>query len=66
MIGDEFKLIVSNPYHPDHQHRQGNRMALDNIRERLQLHFDVDARLETRISGERFALSIVMPFRTAA
>jgi two-component system sensor histidine kinase AlgZ len=63
--GDQLRFELTNPYKPEQQHRQGNRMALDNIRERLQLHFDVDARLETHVSGERFALSIVMPYRTA-
>ena len=63
--GDQLRVELTNPYKPEQQHRQGNRMALENIRERLQLHFDVDARLETRISGERFALDIVMPYRTA-
>jgi two-component system sensor histidine kinase AlgZ len=64
--GDALHIMLTNPYKPEHQHRQGNRMALDNIRERLQLHFDVDARMETRASGDRFVISIVMPLRKAA
>jgi len=64
--GDALHIMLTNPYKPEHQHRQGNRMALDNIRERLQLHFDVDARMETRATGDRFVISIVMPFRKAA
>ncbi len=58
------RLQLSNPYYVEHQHRQGNRMALENIRERLLLHFDVEARLETRIAGDRYEIDIVMPFRT--
>ena len=61
--GDSLHVVLTNPYKPDHQHRQGNRMALDNIRERLQLHFDVDARLDTNVAGDRFVISIVMPYR---
>ena len=38
-------------------------MALANIRERLQLHFDVEASLETRIAGERYQIDIVMPYQ---
>ncbi len=64
--GDQLRLLLTNPYKPEHQHRQGNRMALDNIRQRLQLHFDVDARLETRVVGERFEISITLPCRLAA
>ena len=61
--GEELRLVLGNPYHPDYQHRQGNRMALDNIRERLQLHFDVDARMETKATDGRFEIRIAIPFR---
>jgi len=64
--GDRLRLQLSNPYHPEHQHRQGNRMALANIRERLQLHFDVEARLDTRIAGERYEIDIMIPYRVSA
>jgi two-component system sensor histidine kinase AlgZ len=64
--GDRLRLQLSNPYHPEHQHRQGNRMALDNIRERLQLHFDVEARLDTRIAGARYEIDIMIPYRLTA
>jgi len=64
--GDRLRLRLSNPYHPEHQHRQGNRMALANIRERLQLHFDVEARLDTRVAGSRYEIDILMPCRLAA
>ena len=64
--GDRLRLQLSNPYHPEHQHRQGNRMALANIRERLQLHFDVEARLDTRVAGERYEIDIMIPYRVPA
>jgi len=60
---DRLGLQLSNPYHEEHQHRQGNRMALSNIRERLQLHFDVEASLETRVAGGRYEIRISMPYR---
>jgi two-component system sensor histidine kinase AlgZ len=44
--------------------RGGNHMALANIRERLDLHFDLDARLETRSENGRFHVRIVLPYRT--
>jgi two-component system, LytTR family, sensor histidine kinase AlgZ len=62
---DRLWLQLSNPYHPDYQHRQGNHMALANIRERLQLHFDVEASLNTRIDGGRYEIGIGMPYRTS-
>lgn len=60
------RLELFNPYWPEHQHRQGNRMALANIGERLQLHFDVEASLETSIDANRFRICICVPWRVAA
>ena len=62
---DRLWLQLTNPYHPDYQHRQGNHMALANIRERLQLHFDVEASLNTRIADGRYEIDIAMPYRTS-
>ena len=45
--------------------RAGNRMALDNIRERLALFFDAEARLETRIANGRYRVDIEIPYRRA-
>ena len=61
---DRVWLQLTNPYHPDYQHRQGNHMALANIRERLRLHFDVEASLNTRIADGRYEIGIAMPYRT--
>jgi two-component system sensor histidine kinase AlgZ len=63
---DRLHVTLTNPYHPEHQHRQGNRIALGNIRERLQLHFDVEAELATEVNGPNFAIRIAMPYRRAA
>ncbi len=64
---DELRIMIANPYHRDHQHRGGNHMALDNIRERLQLHFDVDAQLDTGVEMEqgvaRYVIRMRLPFR---
>ena len=62
--GDQLRLELFNPYWPEHQHRQGNRMALENIGERLALHFDVEATLETSIVDKRFRILIGIPWRT--
>jgi two-component system sensor histidine kinase AlgZ len=61
--GEQLAISISNPYHPEHQHRQGNRMALANIGERLRLHFDVEAQLQTRIADGRFEINVLMPLR---
>lgn len=43
--------------------RPGNHMALDNVRERLALHFDVEARLETIAGAGEYRVTIVVPYR---
>lgn len=45
------------------QHHFGNRMALENIRERLALFFDLEAGLDVRIKQERYRARIHLPFR---
>jgi two-component system, LytTR family, sensor histidine kinase AlgZ len=68
-IGRQDKFLalhLSNPYHEEHQHRQGNRMALANIAERLQLHFDVEASLRTGTANGRYEIDILMPFRAGS
>jgi two-component system sensor histidine kinase AlgZ len=37
-------------------------MALGNIRERLQLHFDAEAQLETRVGESMYQVHITMPY----
>jgi two-component system sensor histidine kinase AlgZ len=63
--GDRVLARIENPYIEAEQQRAGNRMALDNIRERLALFFDAEARLETRTANGRFRVEIEMPYRPA-
>ena len=55
---------VENPYVEAHAHRAGNRMALANIRERLQLFFDAEARLDTRVEDGRYVVEVEVPYRS--
>jgi two-component system sensor histidine kinase AlgZ len=57
---------LTNPYHPEYQHRQGNRIAVANIRERLALHFDVEGVLESGVNGSSYEIRMAMPYRRAA
>jgi len=63
--GERVHASIENPYIEEQQKRAGNRMALDNVRERLALFFDAEARLEARRVGERFRIDIEMPYRPA-
>lgn len=64
--GDELRLEVDNPVADIDQHRAGNRMALDNIRERLMLFFDLEAGLDIDSGGGRHRVRIRLPWRRAS
>lgn len=58
-------LIIKNSLPPPgtvSQHR-GNGMALDNIRQRLLLHFDAEANLSTYADNDYYQVHIVLPYR---
>jgi two-component system sensor histidine kinase AlgZ len=59
--------ILRNPYQANGgRHHKGNKMALDNVRERLALHFDAEASLESRVLPEAYEVHIRLPYRTVA
>jgi two-component system sensor histidine kinase AlgZ len=62
--GERVLALIENPFVEGQQHRSGNRMALENIRERLALFFDAEARIETRSRGARYSVEIEIPYRT--
>jgi two-component system sensor histidine kinase AlgZ len=61
---NEIHIMLRNPYHPDDDHHAGNRMALSNIRERLALHFDVEASIKTEATENSYEVRIVIPYLT--
>jgi two-component system, LytTR family, sensor histidine kinase AlgZ len=61
--GDRVYAVIENPHLEAGGQRAGNRMALENIRERLALFFDAEARLETRIGNGRYRVDIEIPYR---
>ena len=61
----EVHAILKNPYRAEGGgHHSGNKMALANVRERLALHFDAEASLESRVTKEGYEVHIRMPYRT--
>jgi two-component system sensor histidine kinase AlgZ len=62
-VRDEVHLVLRNPYRSDGDHHAGNKMALGNIKERLALHFDAEARLRTTVSENAYQVHIVIPYR---
>ena len=59
---DHIELVMSNPYHP-HAVSTGNHMALNNIRERLTLLYDIEAQLTTQVINGQFRLHLIFPYR---
>lgn len=57
-------LLLSNPLTQGSSHHQGNKMALKNIRERLALHYDAEASLESRAANGQYTVHIVLPYRS--
>lgn len=58
-------ILLSNPYHQGGSHHVGNRMAINNIRERLALHFDYEASLSSSVVNDRYQVNITLPYRTS-
>jgi two-component system sensor histidine kinase AlgZ len=61
--GERVLSVIENPHLEQGGQRSGNRMALNNIRERLALFFDAEARLETKIADGRYRVEIEIPYR---
>ena len=61
--GSRVLARIENPYLEAEVSRAGNRMALENIRERLQLFFDAEARIATVAAAGRYRVEIEIPYR---
>lgn len=58
---DRIEIAVVNPYH-EGALSTGNHMALDNIRERLALLYDLEAQLTTTIARGYFEVRLRFPY----
>ena len=47
------------------QRSGGNKMALNNIRERLQLHYDAEATMRSEVKDGTYKVTIRVPYITA-
>ena len=59
---EQVHMRLRNPYQLSGSHHAGNKMALGNIRERLTLHFDAEASLDTRVREDSYEVHIAMPY----
>ena len=62
---DQVVFVLRNPFRGDSgTHHEGNKMALNNIRERLALHFDVEAEMKSQILSASYQVTITIPYTT--
>ena len=61
---NEVHLVLTNPYSTQNKHNNGNKMALKNIKERLTLHFDLEASLKSTQSEGNYQVHITLPHTT--
>ncbi|MDE2584873.1 MAG: sensor histidine kinase, partial [Betaproteobacteria bacterium] len=61
--GGEMTIVLANPWAPGQANNAGNRMALNNIRERLALYYDLEARLESEERNGVWQVRITLPLR---
>ena len=64
--GDELRIAIANPADSRPHHAAGNHMAVANIRERLALYYDLEARLEIEVDDHRYEVRIILPCRRKA
>ncbi|WP_241687700.1 histidine kinase [Janthinobacterium sp. 17J80-10] len=58
---DRIEIMIANPYHGDVA-TGGNKMALQNIRQRLALLYDVEAQLSTSVEQGLFEVRLRFPY----
>ena len=58
---NEIHLVLTNPYRTQNNHQHGNKMALNNIKERLTLHFDLEASLKSKQEKGIYEVHINLP-----
>ena len=64
--GSQIVMTLSNPLPTENRHGAGNKMAIANIRERLQLHFDAEATMKSEVRDGIYTVTIRMPYLTGA
>jgi len=68
LVEGQIEIEVTNPVPPQsgYGEREGNRMALENIRQRLELAWPGRARVETRQERGEFSARLIFPYAESA
>ena len=64
LVGGQLVMELKNPFPGGGRHSAGNRMAIVNIRERLQLHFDAEASMRSEVKDGSYKVTIRLPYIT--
>ena len=67
-LANRLEVTVSNPFEADSatHHHDGNRIALNNVRQRLRAHFGDDAELHSEQRDGRYVVCLRVPLAGAA
>jgi two-component system, LytTR family, sensor histidine kinase AlgZ len=60
--GAQMVIRMKNPVGAEGSRHIGNKMAIGNIRERLQLHYDAEATMEAEATDGQYQVSITLPY----
>jgi len=60
--GNDLHLEIHNPRPEPGAHHTGNKLALENIRERLALLFDIEAHYTVEKTHDFYRVNIIMPY----
>lgn len=58
---DKIEINIVNPYHGNARLSGGNQMALENIRQRLALLYDIEAQINSSINDACFVVKLYFP-----
>jgi two-component system, LytTR family, sensor histidine kinase AlgZ len=64
LANGQLVMSLRNPFPGGGRHSTGNRMAIVNIRERLQLHYDAEASMRSEVKDGMYKVTIRMPYVT--
>ena len=62
LVNGQLVMALKNPFPGGGRHSSGNRMAIVNIRERLQLHYDAEATMRSEVKDGTYKVTIRMPY----
>ena len=65
LSGGQLVMTLTNPLPAESRQTAGNKMALANIRERLQLHYDAEASMKSEVRDGIYRVTIRIPYLTA-